>query len=123
MSENSRMFRHWPSVFAGPRPFGLDPALGARYPYRPTPALLDRRQILRRLCVKQINCHSADTFSSPRNRNLRTPRADLIWPNTGSTMCLRAAYKALPVAEGPVNLFVSAQVGTRFAWSVSAKGR
>ena len=24
---------------------------------------------------------------------------------------------------GPVNLFVSAQVGTRFAWSISAEGR
>ena len=56
-----------------------------------TPARLARRQIFRRLCVKQISCHSADTFSSPRNRNLRIPRADLIWPNTGSTMCLRAA--------------------------------
>ena len=27
------------------------------------------------------------------------PRADLIWPKTGSTMCLRAAYRALPAAE------------------------
>src|SRR5208282_2141897 len=90
---------HCPSVSAWPWPFGLGPALGAHYPYQPTPALLKRRQIFSRLCVKQINCHSADTFARPRNRNLRIPRADLIWPNTGSTMCLRAAYKALPVAE------------------------
>ena len=88
MSENSCIFRQWPSVSAGPWPFGLGPAPRRHYPYQPTPALLDRRQILRRLCVKQINCHSAATFSSPRNRNLRTPRADLIWPNTGSTTCL-----------------------------------
>ena len=38
-------------------------------------------QIFKRLWVKQISCHSADTFSRPRNRNLRIPRADLIMPN------------------------------------------
>src|ERR1700677_4669056 len=93
------MSLHWPLVSVGPRPFGLGPALGAHYPPQRTPTLLDRRQIFSRLCVKQINCHSADTFSRPRNRNLRIPRADLIWPNTGSTMCLRAAYKARPFGE------------------------
>ena len=31
-------------------------------------------------------------------QNARSPRADLIWPNTGSMMCLRAAYSNLPVA-------------------------
>ena len=30
-------------------------------------------------------------FLRPRNRNLRIPRADLIMPNTGSTICLRTA--------------------------------
>ena len=47
-------------------------------PRQLAPAPLERRQIFRRLCVKQISCHSADTFSSPRNRNVRIPRADLI---------------------------------------------
>ena len=61
------------------------------YPPQSTPTLQERRQIFKRLWVKQISCHSADTFSRPRNRNLRIPRADLIMPNTGSTMCLRAA--------------------------------
>jgi hypothetical protein len=41
--------------------------------------------------VRQIRCHSAATFSRPRKRNLRMPRAPLIWPKTGSMMCLRAA--------------------------------
>ena len=61
------------------------------YPPQSTPTLQERRQIFKRLWVKQISCHSADTFSRPRNRNLRIPRADLIMPNTGSTMCLCAA--------------------------------
>ena len=71
--------------------FGLGPTLCAHYPPQSTPTLQERRQIFKRLWVKQISCHSADTFSRPRNRNLRIPRADLIMPNTGSTMCLRAA--------------------------------
>jgi hypothetical protein len=50
-------------------------------------------------CVRQINCHSADTFFNPRNRNFRIPRADWICPNTGSTMGFLAAYSKLPVAE------------------------
>ena len=92
VSENLSVHPHGPLAFAGPLPFGFGPAPSARtLPPQLTPARLERRQIFRRLCVKQISCHSADTFSSPRNRNLRIPRADLIWPNTGSTMCLRAA--------------------------------
>ena len=92
VSENLSVHPHGPLAFAGPLPFGFGPAPSARtLPPQLTPARLARRQIFRRLCVKQISCHSADTFSSPRNRNLRIPRADLIWPNTGSTMCLRAA--------------------------------
>ena len=71
--------------------FGLGPTLCAHYPPQSTPTLQERRQIFKRLWVKQISCHSADTFSRPRNRNLRIPRADLIMPNTGSTMCLCAA--------------------------------
>ena len=71
--------------------FGLGPTLCAHYPPQSTPTLQERRQIFKRLWVKQISCHSADTFSRPRNRNLRIPRADLIMPNTGSTMCLRTA--------------------------------
>ena len=61
----------------------------AHYPPQSTPTPQERRQIFKRLWVKHISCHSADTFSRPRNRNLRIPRADLIMPNTGSTMCLR----------------------------------
>jgi len=71
--------------------FGLGPTVCAHYPPQSTPTLQERRQIFKRLWVKHISCHSADTFSRPRNRNLRIPRADLIMPNTGSTMCLRAA--------------------------------
>ena len=44
---------------------------------------------LQKIVGQALSCHSADTFSRPRNRNLRIPRADLIMPNTGSTMCLR----------------------------------
>ena len=35
----------------------------------------------------QIMAHSARTFSTPRNRNWRKPRACLICPNTGYTTC------------------------------------
>src|SRR6266852_2663723 len=42
-----------------------------------------------RLWVVQIMAHSARTFSTPRNRNWRNPRACLICPNTGSTTCFR----------------------------------
>ena len=41
----------------------------------------------RRLWVVQMMAHSARTFSTPRNRNWRKPRACLICPNTGSTTC------------------------------------
>jgi hypothetical protein len=71
--------------------FGLSPALGAHRSPQLAATPQARRQIFSRLCVKQISCHSAETFSKPRSRNVRMPRADLIWPNTGSTMCLRAA--------------------------------
>ena len=33
--------------------------------------------------------HSPRTLSSPRSRNCRKPRTDLMMPNTGSGMCLR----------------------------------
>ena len=78
MSEYSFVLPHCPLVFAGPLPFGFGPALARTIPRQLAPAPLERRQIFRRLCVKQISCHSADTFSSPRNRNVRIPRADLI---------------------------------------------
>jgi hypothetical protein len=70
---------------------GLGPTLGAHYPPQLTPALQLRRQIFKRLWVRQISCHSAETFSKPRSRNPRMPRAPLIWPKTGSTICFRAA--------------------------------
>ena len=60
---------------------------------------LDRKvnlQILSRLWVAQISCHSARIRSRPRCENLRKPRTRWIWPNTGSTMCLRAAYSFRP---------------------------
>jgi len=41
----------------------------------------------RRLWVVQMMAHSARTFSTPRNRNWRKPRACLICPNTGFTTC------------------------------------
>ena len=41
-----------------------------------------------RLCPVQMSDHSPLTFSSPRNRNCRKPRACLIWPNTGSTVSI-----------------------------------
>jgi len=33
--------------------------------------------------------HSPRTLSSPRSRNWRNPRTDLMMPNTGSGICLR----------------------------------
>ncbi len=45
---------------------------------------------LRRLCTVQTIAHSALTWSRPRRRNCRKPRACLICPNTGSTTCLRS---------------------------------
>ncbi len=41
----------------------------------------------RRLWAVQTMLHSACTFSRPRNRNWRNPRASLICPNTGSGNC------------------------------------
>ena len=43
-----------------------------------------------RLWAVQINAHSQVTFSTPRRRSWRKPRAALICPNTGSTMCFRS---------------------------------
>lgn len=39
-----------------------------------------------RLWVVAIRCHPASTFSRPRNRKRRRPRASLIWPFTGSAI-------------------------------------
>ena len=91
LSEYLLVLSHGRWISLGFGLFGLGPTLCAHYPPQFTPTLQERRQIFKRLWVKQISCHSADTFSRPRNRNLRIPRADLIMPNTGSTMCLRAA--------------------------------
>jgi len=44
---------------------------------------------LRMLWVKQMMSHSAATFDTPRKENRRNPRTSLIWPKTGSTICLR----------------------------------
>src|SRR5271166_6602631 len=91
LSEYLLVLSHGRWISLGFGLFGLGPTLCAHYPPQSTPTLQERRQIFKRLWVKHISCHSADTFSRPRNRNLRIPRADLIMPNTGSTMCLRAA--------------------------------
>ena len=91
LSEYLLVLSHGRWISLGFGLFGLGPTLCAHYPPQSTPTLQERRQIFKRLWVKQISCHSADTFSRPRNRNLRIPRADLIMPNTGSTMCLCAA--------------------------------
>src|SRR5271165_4887706 len=91
LSEYLLVLSHGRWISLGFGLFGLGPTLCAHYPPQSTPTLQERRQIFKTLWVKHISCHSADTFSRPRNRNLRIPRADLIMPNTGSTMCLRAA--------------------------------
>ena len=78
LSEYSSVLPHAPWISLGFSLAGQSPTLCAHCPPQHTPALPERRQIFRRLWVKQISCHSADTFSSPRNRNLRIPRADLI---------------------------------------------
>src|SRR5712671_6627703 len=48
------------------------------------------------LWVRHTRAHSPRTFTNPRNRNCRNPRACLICPKTGSTIVLRAAYTARP---------------------------
>ena len=65
MSRRSSRFRDFAQ--------GSSPCDWGGYP-QSTP-VNERRQIFKRLWVKQISCHSADTFSRPRNRNLRIPRA------------------------------------------------
>src|SRR3954451_9990899 len=99
LSEYSPVIPDPPLALLGLGRLGQDPNLGAHCPPQLTAARLLRRQIFRRLCVRQISCHSAETFSRPRRRNLRIPRADLIMPKTGSTLCFRAAYNAFPTAE------------------------
>src|SRR4051794_12994191 len=99
LSEYSPVFPDPPLVSLGLGRLGPDPNLRAHCPPQLIAARLLRRQIFRRLGVRQISCHSAETFSRPRRRNRRMPRADLIRPKTGSTICLRAAYRALPGVE------------------------
>ena len=79
LSEYSPVLPHCPWISLGLGLFGHGPrARRALSPPQLVAALQERRQIFRRLWVKQISCHSADTFSSPRNKNWRIPRADLI---------------------------------------------
>jgi len=40
--------------------------------------------------------HSPRTLASPRNENCLNPSTDLMIPNTGSTVCLRNAYRVRP---------------------------
>ena len=53
--------------------------------------LTPKRNSLSRLWPVRISDHSPFTFSSPRSKNCRNPRPCLIWPNTGSTVCIRKA--------------------------------
>lgn len=46
--------------------------------------------------ARQSRFHSPVTLVSPCNENCLKPITDLIMPNTGSTVCLRSAYAALP---------------------------
>ena len=64
----------WPWVSAGFWPFRPRPRPRRHSPPQLTPMLQQRRQIFRRLWVRQINGHSAETFSKPLNRNRRMPR-------------------------------------------------
>ena len=47
------------------------------------------RWSLRRLWAAAIIAHSPWAALRPLSRNCRKPRADFIWPKTGSTTCLR----------------------------------
>src|SRR5271157_4592331 len=70
LSEYSPVLPHCPWVSLGLSLFGHGPrARRALSPPQLVAVLQERRQIFRRLWVKQISCHSADTFSSPRNKN------------------------------------------------------
>src|SRR5271154_1843809 len=73
LSEYLLVLSHGRWISLGFGLFGLGPTLCAHYPPQSTPTLQERRQIFKRLWVKHISCHSADTFSRPRNRNLRIP--------------------------------------------------
>ena len=52
--------------------------------------------ILRMFHAMATNDHSPRTAASPRSKNWRNPITDLMMPNTGSTVCLRSAYRARP---------------------------
>ena len=49
------------------------------------------RKSLSRLWVRHIRVHSARTFSMPRSKKRRKPRASFICPKTGSTVAFRRA--------------------------------
>ena len=66
-----------------------DRSLGVQYTQ--AVALWADRNSLSRLWPVQMSSHSRFTFSSPRSRNCRKPRACLICPNTGSTVSIRNA--------------------------------
>ena len=44
--------------------------------------------------ARYTNDHSPLTLFNPRKENCRKPITDLMMPNTGSTVCLRKAYRA-----------------------------
>jgi len=66
---------------------GSDRLRLVRQPAAETGALA--RYSFKRLCAAQSRCHNAETFSTPRRRNCRSPRPCLICPNTGSADCSR----------------------------------
>jgi hypothetical protein len=57
---------------------------------RPLPSCPGELPSFSKLWAVQTTPHSARTFSMPRSRNWRKPRACLICPNTGSGNCLRS---------------------------------
>ena len=69
-------------------------------------------------------------LKSVDHRDTEGHRAEKSWGGSGQTKrvpgllpCQSFIRVETVKKRGPVNLFVSAQVGTKFAWSVSAKGR
>src|SRR5271157_2033271 len=62
LSEYLLVLSHGRWISLGFGLFGLGPTLCAHYPPQSTPTLQERRQIFKRLWVKHISCHSADTF-------------------------------------------------------------
>ena len=83
-----------PDRHSSRRPLG-DGRIGVPHAIEPEERIgslqTQRRYSLRMLCVVHTSDHSPCTFSNPRNRNCRKPRACLICPITGSTIPLRAA--------------------------------